>query len=457
MLIHAGRVTLKAPLRWTSMTGSSRSGVMLWNVLSRRMPALLMTMSTLPKASMAVLTIASPPSGVATLLVSATATPPRSSISLAVVWAGPASPPSPEIEPPRSLMTTCAPRDASSRACSRPSPPPAPVMIATLLSNPRSAIGGASYPTRPSDFLSDSGDGLVFQSLVVDLAVGGPAHGVDRQHPLGRLVGGQPGLDVADQLGLVEGRAWVGLDHGRGRLAPLLVGRADHNRVPHSDMGLEDLLDLLGVHLLAAGVDAHRTPAEDAQGAVGVDGRVVTGDRIALAVDHEEGAGRLLLVLVVAEGHPASALEGDAPDLLGSRHDIAPVLGDDPRRLAEGELGRRRRAAGRRDGRAHAQRLRRRERVGEDHPRVVLEQALLGLLAPHHARRRDRHQARQVPLPGVRIERPQNGLGERVAHDGDGVDLLALHGVEELVGLERAPLEGHDRTAGVEHAERGER
>ena len=71
------------------MTGSTNSGVMLWNVLSRRMPALLMTMSTRPKASTAVLTIASPPSGVATLLVSATAMPPRSSISLAVVWAGP--------------------------------------------------------------------------------------------------------------------------------------------------------------------------------------------------------------------------------------------------------------------------------------------------------------------------------------------------------------------------------
>ena len=39
---------------------------MLWNVLSRRMPALLMTMSTVPNASTAVLTIASPPSAVAT-------------------------------------------------------------------------------------------------------------------------------------------------------------------------------------------------------------------------------------------------------------------------------------------------------------------------------------------------------------------------------------------------------
>ena len=54
---------------------------MLWNVLSRRMPALLITMSTRPKASMAVCTIASPPSGVATESVSATASPPAALIS----------------------------------------------------------------------------------------------------------------------------------------------------------------------------------------------------------------------------------------------------------------------------------------------------------------------------------------------------------------------------------------
>ena len=45
---------------------------MLWNDLSRKMPALLMTMSTLPYASTAVLTMLSPPSGVATESVFAT-------------------------------------------------------------------------------------------------------------------------------------------------------------------------------------------------------------------------------------------------------------------------------------------------------------------------------------------------------------------------------------------------
>ncbi len=63
------------------MTDSTMSGVMLWNVLSRRMPALLMTMSTVSKASTAVCTMAAPPSGVATELWSATASPPAAMIS----------------------------------------------------------------------------------------------------------------------------------------------------------------------------------------------------------------------------------------------------------------------------------------------------------------------------------------------------------------------------------------
>ena len=43
-----GWVTWKAPFRCTSKTGFIRSGSMLWNDLSRRMPALLMTTSTFP-------------------------------------------------------------------------------------------------------------------------------------------------------------------------------------------------------------------------------------------------------------------------------------------------------------------------------------------------------------------------------------------------------------------------
>ncbi len=105
---------------------------MLWNALSRRMPALLMTMSTRPKASIAVFTIAAPPSGVATEFVSATASAPRPFSSSTMRAAAPLSEPLPSTAPPRSLITTSAPREASMRACWRPRPPPAPVMTATL-------------------------------------------------------------------------------------------------------------------------------------------------------------------------------------------------------------------------------------------------------------------------------------------------------------------------------------
>ena len=45
--------------------------------------------------------------------------------------AGPASVPSPSIDPPRSFTTTLAPRAASKRAYARPMPRPAPVTMAT--------------------------------------------------------------------------------------------------------------------------------------------------------------------------------------------------------------------------------------------------------------------------------------------------------------------------------------
>ena len=73
------------------MTESTSSGVMLWNVLSRRMPALLITMSTVSKASTAAATMASPPSGVATESVLAMASPPSSLISATTLSAGPSA------------------------------------------------------------------------------------------------------------------------------------------------------------------------------------------------------------------------------------------------------------------------------------------------------------------------------------------------------------------------------
>ena len=43
--------------------------------------------------------------------------------------------------------------------------------------------------------------------------------------------------------------------------------------------------------------------------------------------------------------------------------------------------------------------------------------------------------------PGLGVEGPEHRLGEGVADDGDGVDALALDGVEQLGHVEVAALE----------------
>ena len=53
-----------------------------------------------------------------------------------------------------------------------------------------------------------------------------------------------------------------GLDEGGHGLAEALVGHADHRGVGDGRVLLEHLLDLLGIDLLAAGVDAPGAPAE---------------------------------------------------------------------------------------------------------------------------------------------------------------------------------------------------
>src|SRR5205823_3637900 len=99
--------------------------------------------------------------------------------------------------------------------------------------------------------------------------------------------------------------------HERGHpFAPLLVGDTDNDGVEHVGVALDRRLDLLGIHLLAAGVDAHRAPPEHEHGAVGLDGGHVAGEHPAHAVDLLEGRRRLHGVVVVTEGDVA--LEGDA-------------------------------------------------------------------------------------------------------------------------------------------------
>ena len=117
--------------------------------------------------------------------------------------------------------------------------------------------------------------------------------------------------------GGVDGVAGASFDHAGDRFAELLVGDADGDGIEHVGMGLHRLLDLFGKHLLAAGVDALRSAAEQGDPAVGVDRGEVAGARVALAVDLEERAGALLGVLVVADRLTSS--DGKSPDLAGAR------------------------------------------------------------------------------------------------------------------------------------------
>ena len=82
------------------------------------------------------------------------------------------------------------------------------------------------------------------------------------------------------------------------------LGRPDHDGVEHGRVALEGLLDLLGEHLLAAGVDGDRVAAVQLDGAVGQHAGPVAGHGVADAVDGREGAGRLVGIAEVAERHP---------------------------------------------------------------------------------------------------------------------------------------------------------
>ena len=61
---------------------------------------------------------------------------------------------------------------------------------------------------------------------------------------------------MRDQCRLVDRDAGVRFDERRDGLAEAIVGHADDRGVGDGGVQLERLLDLLRVHLLAAGVDA---------------------------------------------------------------------------------------------------------------------------------------------------------------------------------------------------------
>src|SRR6266478_8287200 len=135
MPFHTALQQLKVPVRCTSRTFAKSAGSILPNDLSRKMPALAQSRSTLPHSLVARSTIALTCSKSETSAPSAIATPPALRISSTTVSAGVSDPPEPSRAPPKSLTTTFAPRLASPIACARPRPLPAPVTMATRPSN----------------------------------------------------------------------------------------------------------------------------------------------------------------------------------------------------------------------------------------------------------------------------------------------------------------------------------
>src|SRR5439155_996763 len=162
---------------------------------------------------------------------------------------------------------------------------------------------------------------------VVRLSVRRPPDRFDDEHALGRLEPSQARTHVAAELILAGGGTPVELDEPDDRLPPFLVADTDHDRVVDGGMGLQHLLHLLRVDLLAGGVDADAAAAEERQRPVVLHRAPVSRDHVAYAVDDPERARGLLGVLVVPDGDRATMR--DDPRFAAARLDLAAVLGED--------------------------------------------------------------------------------------------------------------------------------
>src|ERR1700744_6411279 len=97
-----------------------------------------------------------------------------------------------------------------------------------------------------------AGGELLAEEELLDFAGCGEREGVG-EHPLARdLVRGQVLAAIGREFLLGGGAAGGGLDEGGHLLAPMVVGHAHHGHVADRGMGVQDLLDLPGVYVLAA-------------------------------------------------------------------------------------------------------------------------------------------------------------------------------------------------------------
>ena len=96
------------------------------------------------------------------------------------------------------------------------------------------------------------------------------------------------------------------------------------------------------------------------------------------------------------------------------------------------------------------------ERVDERDTGQVAEQPPLRLRAPGDARGGDRAQARQVPAFRSRVESLEEGTSERVADDGEHLDVVAFNGAPDALRIEAETVEEDDRPAAGERRQRDE-
>ncbi len=156
--------------------------------------------------------------------------------------------------------------------------------------------------------------GLLLGPAVVRLTGGRTLHLVDKPQTARHFVARDLRAHETVQLGQRRPAPGPGLHHGGHLLAVTRIGHPDHQSVEHVGMPLQSGLDLFGVDLLAAAVDRHRATTQHGDRAVLLDLGVVPRNGVAHTVNRPERLGRLLLVLVVADGNVA---------LLGDLHSTA--------------------------------------------------------------------------------------------------------------------------------------
>ncbi|CMN52402.1 Uncharacterised protein [Mycobacterium tuberculosis] len=170
--------------------------------------------------------------------------------------------------------------------------------------------------------------GLLLGPAVVRLTGGRTLHLVDKPQTARHFVARDLGAHERVQLGQRRPTTRPGLHHGGHLLAVTRIGHPDHQSVEHVGMPLQSGLDLFGVDLLAAAVDRHRATTQHGDRAVLLDLGVVPRNGVAHTVNRPERLGRLLLVLVVADGNVA-LLGEDAPHPRAGLDFVAVVIEHD--------------------------------------------------------------------------------------------------------------------------------